>query len=138
MSLKIPFRNLYLKNEQGSVAVEFALISMFFLISICGLLEAGRVFWTLNTLQYAGEATARYYLTNKGASDSDLVTYLQDKVEEAQIRAENLSVVINKTTVSDVNFVQLDLSYKYYILGSLMPATLNGVTLTATTRLPVP
>lgn len=128
----------YARNVQGAAAVEFAIIAMAFILSVFGVIEAGRIFWTWNTLQYAGESAARYYLTHSSASDSDLREYIEDRLEDAMLDGESMAVTITKPTVSSVDFLQLDLSYEYGVLGNLMPAGLDEITLTTTTRLPVP
>lgn len=128
----------YARNEHGVAAVEFAIISMAFLLSVFGIIEAGRIFWTWNTLQYAGESAARYYLTHPSTSDSDLREYIEAELEEAMLDGESMAVTITKSTVSSVDFLQLDLSYEHGVLGNLMPTGMDEVTLTTSTRLPVP
>lgn len=128
----------YVRNEQGAAAVEFAIIAMAFLLSVFGVIETGRIFWTWNTLQYTGESAARYYLTHPSISDSDIREYIETKLEDAMLNGESMAVTISKTTVSRVNFLQLDLSYEHGVLGNLMPSGLNEITLNTTTLLPVP
>ena len=126
------------RNEDGAAAVEFALVAVLFLTTLFGILEMGRIFWTLNTLQYAAESAARHYLTNTDISDEDLEDYVSDKMEEIHLDDEGLTVIITKSTLSDIDFIQIDLSYDFGLLGAMMPAALDNISLSSTARLPVP
>jgi len=46
-------------GDEGSSAVEFAIIIPVLLVLILGIYEFGRLYWIQNTLQYAAEQTGR-------------------------------------------------------------------------------
>jgi Flp pilus assembly protein TadG len=122
------------KNEDGAMAVEFALVSVMMLMTLFGVLEVGRIFWTLNSMQSVLELTARYYIVNTGATDSELQTYAQTAMGKMQLDSSKLTVTVVKSTASNVSFIELDGTYQYQVMGAFMNA-FTGLNLTSKTRM---
>lgn len=124
-----------MKDDKGAVAVEFAMVASVFLASLLGIVEVGRAYWTYNTLQYAVEATARYYLTHTGATNSELAAYAAGQMG-ANISVSPLSVTVTKSTVSGIHEVEVDAAYTYGTLVPTMTSAWSSVVLHAKTQLP--
>lgn len=127
----------FIKDGKGSVAVEFAMIASIFIASMLGVVETGRAFWTYNTLQYAMEATARYYLTHRGATDADLSAYAAGQMG-ADIKTAPLRVTVTKSTVSGIRQIEVDGDYTYSTIVPSMPASWSNVVLHAQAKLASP
>lgn len=126
----------YLKDREGTVAVEFAMVGVLFLTFLFGIIEVGRVFWTWNTLQYAVETTARYAIVHKSATNGDLVTYAANSMSGIKVDASKLSVTTVPTTVSGISFIEVTGTYAYKSIVPFLPAAINSVNLTAKARVP--
>jgi Flp pilus assembly protein TadG len=127
----------FLADDKGSTAVEFALVSVAFLSTIFGIFEVGRVYWTYNTMQYAVEQTARYYLVNTSSTNSQLTTYAQGQMG-SNINTGPLTISVAKTTTAGVNQVTITGTYTYAAIVPLLPSSWTSLTLTSVTQLPTP
>lgn len=126
----------YAGDERGSTAVEFGMVSMFFLVMLFGTIELGRIYWTWNALQYAIESTARYALAHQAASNSALATYAAESMAGIQVDTAALTVTTSQTTISGISFIQVNGTYAFHSILPLLPNALNTVTLTAKAQLP--
>lgn len=127
---------IWRRDDSGAVAVEFAMVSVLFITTMLAVVEVGRAFWTYNTLQYALEQTARYYLTHTSTSNSDLTTYALGQMGE--VSTAPLTVTVSKSTVSGIHVVEIDGSYSYSVITPLMTSAWSHIVLSAQTRLPSP
>jgi Flp pilus assembly protein TadG len=72
-----------LRCERGAPALEFAFVAPVFFAMIFGVIDVGRVAWTLGSLHYAAETAARYASLNYDSSGnppaaSTVETYAQN------------------------------------------------------------
>ena len=133
-----PFRH-FLKCDRGSAAVEFGIVGVLFLMSLFGLLEVSRIFWTWNSMQAAVESAARYYMTHEDTSDSALAEYVRNRMPGLQADSAHLAITISHTKVSNINFIEVDGAYAFTVLsGRLLPPALNNMRLSSAARLAVP
>jgi Flp pilus assembly protein TadG len=130
----------YIRDEKGATAVEFGMVAILFVGFLFGVIELSRVYWTMNTLQYAIEDTARYALVNEDATDSDLQDYAAEKMAGINVDTEDLTVTTSQTTISGITFIEVNGSYNF---TTLVPAISDedddgfaDVTLTAQARMP--
>ena len=93
----------YGKNQKGSTAVEFALIAIIFITVLFAIMEAGRIFWTQNTLQYAIEVASRELLVDNSLSEAEVEAIAAQKIEEFFISSAPFSADVVLTTESDVD-----------------------------------
>lgn len=131
-------RPSYFKTEDGTTAVEFALIAIAFLALIFGIFEGGRMFWTLNTMQYAVESGARYALTNTDAPASEIADETRGAITGITVTNDNPLITVEFSTVNEVNFVQIDAVYTFQAVMPFLPDSWTSMDLTARSRLPVP
>ena len=57
-----------LRCERGATALEFAFLAPVFFAMIFGVIDVGRVAWTLGSLHFAAESAARYTSLNYDSS----------------------------------------------------------------------
>jgi len=128
----------YGKNQKGSTAVEFALIAIIFITVLFAIMEAGRIFWTQNTLQYAIEVASRELLVDNSLSEAEVEAIAAQKIEEFFISSAPFSADVVLTTESDVDFVQIDATYSYTaMINALLPESWSSFELTARVRRPL-
>jgi len=127
----------YLKDQSGATAVEFALVAILFLTFVFGIIEAGRMFWTWNTLQYSVEQAARYALVNPDALSTEIEQVIISNMQGIQVNPNNMTATITTTTLSNINFIEINAEYSFTALTTILPDAFNTVVLTADTRLPI-
>lgn len=130
-------RTLWRRDERGATAVEFALVSVVFMVTLFGFIETARVLWYWNSVQYCVSKGGRYYLTHKTISDSALGDYIKTALSNVQIDSSKLNLTITKSTASGINFIDIDGSYAISLFGYMSTSGLTTLNLTVTTRLPV-
>lgn len=128
-------RNYFLRDD-GATAVEFAMISLLFVSFLFGIIELSRIFWTLNTLQYAIEDTARYAFVNQGATNADLVDHAAASMAGIQVDTAMLTVTTSTTMISGIQFIEVQGSYVFTMLVPTLTDVLGPLNLTAQARLP--
>ena len=127
----------YLKNQDGATAVEFAIVAILFLSFVFGIIEAGRIFWTWNTLQYSVEQAGRYALVNTDATSSEIEDVIISNMQGIQVDPANMTTTITTVTLSDINFIEISAEYNFTALTDFLPAEFNSITLSADTRMPL-
>lgn len=65
-------------DRRGAAAIEFAIIGPVLFTILLGIVEMGRMFYVRESLEYATEQAARYYMVNPGANFSDVKTALRN------------------------------------------------------------
>ena len=130
---------IYLREETGTTAVEFALVATAFLTLIFGIFEAGRLFMTLNALQYAVEEATRYNIAHEDVSIEELEQIVLDSMSEMLISTDNVELDgPDYSVVSGVNFVQISVTYSFEpMMLPLLPDNWAKMDLTASSRMPV-
>lgn len=123
-------------DDKGATAVEFAMVSGLLLVTLIGFLEVGRMLWLWNSAQYCVSKGARYYLTHKTISDSDLQDYINGQLENVQIDSSKITLTIAKSTTSGINFIRISGTYTYSLFAYMLPST-QDVSLSVESLLPV-
>ena len=67
-------------SDRGISAVEFALLAPVLLTTVLGAIDFGRMFYLRQSLEYATQEGARYYMLNAKATSSAVTAYVQSKV----------------------------------------------------------
>ncbi len=126
----------YFSHQSGATAVEFGMVSLLFLSFLFGIIELGRVFWTMNALQYAIEDTARYAQVNTDATDAELVAYAATSMSGVTADTAPLTVTTQQTTISGISFIEVNGTYTFTTMVPFLPAAMNTINLTAQSRIP--
>ncbi|MDH5722032.1 MAG: pilus assembly protein [Alphaproteobacteria bacterium] len=109
----------YKSEESGATAVEFGLVALPFLMAILGIMEAGRILWVMNSVEYALSDTARYASLNRGLGDGDFTVYAQGVLGDMMVpQAGTFQLITQLKTVNDIDFIQMDASYEVSTLFS--------------------
>lgn len=133
LSLKSFFKGR--RGERGATAVEFALVSVVFLMFVMGIIDLGRLFWVRNLMQYGVEQTARYAMVNPTATAADLETYANGQIDTMFAGITFTANAPGTDVVDGVNFRTVSASYSF---NYIMPfVTLSDVPLAASIRTPV-
>ena len=115
----------YREANDATTAIEFALISIPYLFMMFGTMEAGRIVWTMNTVQYAVEATSRYAALDSTLTNAQLQTYAQDQLQSLAVNIAPLQISPNYNSISGssgVDFVEIQGRYQItLLLDMLMP-----------------
>jgi hypothetical protein len=118
------FWRRYKTNEVATTAIEFALVGTIFLVMLLSIVELGRYFFTWNSLQYAMEQATRYALVNEGAPVADVEEYAVSQMPSVLVNPDDLSIEINYTNTSGINFIELAGTYDYKIFSPVLPGGL--------------
>lgn len=133
---------LNLLRHRGSAAVEFALLLIFLLIIVAGIIEFGRIFWYYDALTKATRDSARFLsntrLSTTVAVDSSLITEAKIIVNDAATLAQvpyfsSAYVVVACDTPCDASPSYVNVSVNAYTItiGSWIPFFAPNGTLTA-------
>ncbi|MCB1556675.1 MAG: pilus assembly protein [Alphaproteobacteria bacterium] len=125
-------------DNAGTTAVEFALIAGIFISFIFGIFEMGRAFYTWNGFQYAVENTTRHVLVTANMTESQVEDYILEEMEEMGVDTDDVTLDVTFSTVSDVNFVEVDGTKTHQIFIPLIPEDVTSVDLKAHSRMPIP
>jgi len=128
----------YRNDTKGAVAVEFALIAVAFLALIFGTLEVGRLIFTWNAVQYTIEQAARTALVTDDVTEAEILQFIEDEMPASMVNLDDLAVTVTYTTVSDVNFVELQGVYNYQTITPFLPDSWLNIQLPATSRIVLP
>lgn len=109
--MRARFRSLSgsVRNERGSVSVEFALIGLVLMMTTLGAFELGRVFLTYHRLT-AAVGTATRLIQMQASEDSVIQTIVSRFSESEQ---QYLTVEINPSYVDDngITYMRVDARY---------------------------
>jgi Flp pilus assembly protein TadG len=95
------------KSEQGNTIVEFALISVMFIMLLLGVIEMGRMILVYTTIAHAAKYGERYAIVHgffrTGATDTtatvtDIQTQVQNFSGIAPLITSNVNVAVNYPT----------------------------------------
>lgn len=96
-----------IKNEYGSVMVEFALVSMFLVLLLAGIIQFGLVFNTFLLLEDAARNAAR---------TAAIATLSDDQIK---------SNIINSTTAIGLDFSNIQIEPAIRTRGQMLTVTIN-------------
>jgi len=64
-------------DQRGSAMIEFGFLCPVLFTILLGIIETGRMFYVRQSLEYATEQAARYYMVTPAAAESDVTTALR-------------------------------------------------------------
>ena len=127
----ITHRKSKLRDDRGSVVVEFAILAPVFLIFIVGIIDFGRLFWIKSTMQFAVEQTSRYAMVNPNATTAALETYASSEASTLS----GITFTATTSTISGMNFRTIEATYVFSFLIPAIP--IGDITLAAKSATPV-
>ena len=99
------------RNEDGSPAVEFAIVAPVFLSVCLGVISVGYAFQVRNEMAHAADSGIRQVLMDPTITDQDLVTATKDAFPESD--PDNLTITLTDTTIDGVDYRSIALSYPF-------------------------
>jgi len=128
----------YRKDENGAAAVEFSMLAVLFIMLIFGIFELGRLFWTLNGLQYSVEQAARYAAIHPSYAESDIREVAAESLSDMQVSTDPLSIQVNMVADSEIQMVEVISTYPLtFVSLFFLPAEMNTFTLNTISRRPI-
>lgn len=121
-------------DEEGAAAVEMAFILPVFLIFVIGIIEFGRAYWTLNSMQIAIDEAGRYAMLHTTASDSQIVSIAQSNLYG--LDPNSFSVTATSQTSGGVIYKVITATYAFNLVAPGM-FSFGNFTLTRTTSVPL-
>lgn len=95
--------------ERGTAAVEFAIISVVFIMLLVGIVDFGRTLYIKNQLSYLADQTARAVLVDPSAVDNALETALRAGFTAGD--PTELEVDFQTQVIDGITFKVLTLDY---------------------------
>lgn len=121
------------ENDEGTSAVEFALLAPVFMIIVFGIMNLGMAFYSGFTVQWAIERSSRQLFIDETMTAADLQAIVDERLARIGV---DLNVVVGMTTEAgtqtDVAVITSDYIY------ALEPPLLDPIPITFTTRTLVP
>lgn len=128
----------YRKCLSGATAIEFAMLALPFLMLLFGVMEGGRIAWTMNSVQYAIEETSRYASLNAGLSNAEYEDYAQSRLNELSIASTDLNMTSDTATSGGIDFIVLNANYEITtLLDVILPGDFGNFTFETSVRKPV-
>ncbi len=120
-------------DESGSVAIEFAIVSLAFILVSLGILEFGRALNTRNQLSQAADYGSRKILTVSGISNSAVEAELKSAFKAGD--PSRLAINITSEIVDGAAFRVVTMTFPFTLL--IPGLTRNAISLSVTRRTPV-
>lgn len=124
----------FIKNSNGSTAIEFALVVPALMLIITSIVEGGHAYLVYSDLTYALDDVGRYAMIHPDATNSEL----SDQAMEAVNRfpAEDMRVTIVDTVIGSTNYREITLAYDLPTFAGSVIGN-ETITLTRTTSVPL-
>jgi Flp pilus assembly protein TadG len=126
------------RDDSGVSAVEFSMVGTGFILLLFGVVEFGRLAWTMNAVDYAVDSALRYAVIHQDAAESEVLDEMRDKLAAYYVEGSRAQIGVTDATVSGMDFVEITGQYRYepFVLGFL-PTSLSSYTMTFSARRPV-
>lgn len=124
-----------LRRDDGTAAIEFALIGLLLIVVSIGTIEIGRALFLFNELAHAADRAARLILIDPTISDGDLTDRVQDEDLLTGLSAADLNVLPGTVQDNGISFRTVRLEYPFTPMVSGL--TLGSVTMATVRRVPI-
>ncbi len=122
------------KDNRGATAVEMALVLPMFFLFVFGIVEMGRAYWTLHTMQMAVDEAGRYVMINDTASDSQIISRVQSHLYG--FNSGSFTITPSSSSASGISYKTIAISYTYsFLVPNLLP--FGNLNLTRQTTVPL-
>jgi Flp pilus assembly protein TadG len=128
----------WVRDESGVSAVEFSMVGTGFILLLLGVIELGRLAWTMNAVDYAADSALRYAVIHQDSTESEVQDEMRDKLATFYVQNDQVTVSVAMTSVSNLDFVEITGRYRYepFVLGFL-PTSLSTYVMEFSARRPV-
>ncbi len=122
------------KNNEGSEAIEMAFVLPVFLLFVLGIIEFGRAYWIMHSMQLSIDEAGRYAMLNTTASDTQIVSTAKGNLYG--LNSNDFTVTSTSQTISGVNYKRIVATYVFsFTVPNLLP--FGNLTLTRQTTVPL-
>jgi len=125
-------RSSRLVRDDGTVAIEFAVVGLLFFALLLGSIELGRAMWMRNSLQFAAEEAARWALVQSSQNPTNVQNFARARLTSSPATA---TVTATYQTVSGVTYVVVTLTQVFTPVTTLVSTGI--ITVTGQARMPV-
>jgi Flp pilus assembly protein TadG len=101
----------FIKNKQGTLMAEFALVGPLLLLLVFGVFETGHLYYIRSNLQHAAYQGARYAMVNATAGNSVISQKVSDNI--TAVNASAVTVTVQDQTISGKPYKQISLAYNF-------------------------
>jgi Flp pilus assembly protein TadG len=128
------FRRLFsrIKRDDGTVAIEFAIIGLIFFAMLLGSIELGRAMWMRNSVQFAAEEAARWALVQAAENSTAVVNFARGRLTGSPASA---TITAPYVTVAGVRYVVVTVTQVFTPVTTLVSTGI--ITVTGQARMPV-
>ena len=126
------YRANRLLREDGTVAIEFAIVGLLFFTLLLGSIEIGRAMWMRNSVQFAAEEAARWALVQSAENSTAVVNYARGRLTSSPATA---NITAPYVTISGIRYVVVTVTQNFTPVITLIPT--GTITMTGLARMPV-
>jgi Flp pilus assembly protein TadG len=120
-------QNPKLRRDEGTAAVEAALIAPVLFFAIFGIIELGTAFWQWNTMLLAVEQAGRYVMVNNSSCDvSCAETQMQAVLPAASVCTTPNAGQICVNASTSASSMTLTTAYSFNLLSLFGPFTITS------------
>ena len=119
-------------RDDGTVAIEFAVVGLLFFVLLLGSIEMGRAMWMRNSVQFAAEEAARWALVQSAENSTAVVDFARGRLTSSPATA---TITAPYVTVSGVRYVVVTITQNFTPITTLVPT--GTITMTGRARMPV-
>jgi Flp pilus assembly protein TadG len=132
MRLNFRRRSSRLARDDGTAAIEFAVVGLLFFALLLGSIEMGRAMWMRNSLQFAAEEAVRWKLVRPTASTTEIQNFARTKLTSKPATA---TITATFETASGVTYLVVTTSQVFTPVTTLVSTGI--ITVTGRARMPV-
>lgn len=122
------------QDEKGAAAVEMAFVLPVFLLFVLGIIEFGRAYWTMNSMQLAIDEAGRYAMVHVTATDSQIISTA--KANLYGLNPNQFTITSQSQTMNGINYKTIKATYTFsFIAPRVLP--FGNITLTRQTEVPI-
>jgi len=119
-------------REDGTVAIEFAIVSLLFFALLLGSIELGRAMWMRNSVQFAAEEAARWALVQTAENSTAVVDFARGRLTASPASAD---ITAPYVTVSGVRYVVVTVTQDFTPVTTLVST--GKITMTGKAQFPI-
>ena len=129
----LKFRRLW-KNNRAVAAVEMAFVLPLFLLFVLGIIEFGRAYWIMDSMQLSIDEAGRYAMLNTTASDTQIVA--KAKANLYGLNPNDFTVTSTSQVISGITYKNIVATYSFHFaVPNLLP--FGDLTFTRRTTVPL-
>jgi Flp pilus assembly protein TadG len=119
-------------RDDGTVAIEFAVVGLLFFALLLGSIEMGRAMWMRNSVQFAAEEAARWALVQSSENSTAVVDFARGRLTSSPATA---NITAPYVTVSGIRYVVVTVTQDFTPVTTLVPT--GKITMTGQARFPI-